>query len=429
MKGDTDERYPKKNGVEIMAGGPPCQGFSHMNRFTDGEYSQFKNSLVASYLSYADYFRPKFFILENVRNFVAYKKNLVLKLCLRALTNMGYQVTFGTLQAGRFGVPQKRCRLVIMAAAPDHELPEFPDSMHVFAPSGKSQTVTVGDRQVIVNDRHPDSAPYRTITVWDAVSDLPLPKRDIPTNEENEKVVQMHEHTAKSFYQRMLREHVTQSRQPQKRVYDHYTKPTNKLQDERYAHIPKEFGADWRDLPNIEVRRGNRTIATKLEYNFFVKGDSLRSRWKRGVCKCQEVGQKKTKSKKTKSKKKSHSKSECQFKFQSGTKLTLIPWSLSHTGDRNNNWAGCYGRNHWANHFPTTITNPNPCGKQGQVLHPEQSRIVTVRECARSQGFPDDFQFYGRTQEKHRQIGNAVPPPLARAVGLQIRNALKFRRI
>ncbi len=37
----------------MMSGGPPCQGFSLLNSFSEGEYSQFKNSLVASYLSYA----------------------------------------------------------------------------------------------------------------------------------------------------------------------------------------------------------------------------------------------------------------------------------------------------------------------------------------------------------------------------------------
>lgn len=53
-----------------------------------------QNSLVASYLSYCDYYRPKFFILENVRNFVSFKKSMVLKLTLRCLLKMGYQVSW-----------------------------------------------------------------------------------------------------------------------------------------------------------------------------------------------------------------------------------------------------------------------------------------------------------------------------------------------
>lgn len=70
----------------------------------------FQNSLVASYLSFCDYYRPRFFVLENVRNFVSYKCNMVLKLTLRVLVKMGYQCTFGILQAGNYGVPQTRRR-------------------------------------------------------------------------------------------------------------------------------------------------------------------------------------------------------------------------------------------------------------------------------------------------------------------------------
>jgi DNA (cytosine-5)-methyltransferase 1 len=63
-------------------------------------------------------------------------------------------------------------------------------------------------------------------------------------------------------------------------------------------------------------------------------------------------------------------------------------------------------------------------GKQGRVLHPEQHRVVSVRECARSQGFKDSFLFYGPTINKHRQIGNAVPPPMGTAIGFEIIKAM-----
>lgn len=143
--------------------------------------------------------------------------------------------------------------------------------------------------------------------------------------------------------------------------------------------------------------------------------------------------------------------------------MTLIPWCLPHTGNRHNHWAGLYGRLEWDGFFSTTITNPEPMGKQvmrrgfvfapwffiagcgvrpsfgcfffvifregyfpvdarciwihshsnivctffcqGRVLHPEQNRVVSVRECARSQGFPDSFRFYGNILDRHRQVG------------------------
>ncbi|XP_039184283.1 DNA (cytosine-5)-methyltransferase 1-like [Crotalus tigris] len=58
---------------------------------------------------------------------------------------------------------------------------------------------------------------------------------------------------------------------------------------------------------------------------------------------------------------------------------------------------------------------------QGRVLHPEQHRVVSVRECARSQGFPDTYRLFGNVLDKHRQVGNTVPPPLAKAIGLEIK--------
>ena len=45
------KKLPKKGQVDLLCGGPPCQGFSGMNRFNTGVYSLFKNSLISSYLS------------------------------------------------------------------------------------------------------------------------------------------------------------------------------------------------------------------------------------------------------------------------------------------------------------------------------------------------------------------------------------------
>ena len=86
-----------------------------MQKLLDGLFVKsyiiyFQNSLIASYLSYCDYYRPRFFLLENVRNFVSYKRSMVLKLALRCLIKMGYQCTFGVLQAGSYGVAQTRRR-------------------------------------------------------------------------------------------------------------------------------------------------------------------------------------------------------------------------------------------------------------------------------------------------------------------------------
>jgi DNA (cytosine-5)-methyltransferase 1 len=74
-----------------------------------------------------------------------------------------------------------------------------------------------------------------------------------------------------------------------------------------------------------------------------------------------------------------------------------------------------YGRAAWdrpANTVTAGCTNPS----KGRFVHPGQDRSFTVREAAALQGFPDDFVFCGRNQAA--QVGNAVPPPLAKALAM-----------
>ena len=94
----------------------------------------------------------------------------------------------------------------------------------------------------------------------------------------------------------------------------------------------------------------------------------------------------------------------------------LIPWSLPHSAARHNQWDGLYGRQNGYGYSPTIVTHATPIGKQGRWLHPTQPRIITVREAARIQGFPDAFVFPGQPMTRYKQIGNAVPPPLAHAL-------------
>ena len=58
-----------KGKVDLLCVGLPCQGFSILNRENKKEKFQKSNSLVSTFLSFADYYRPRFIILENVMNF------------------------------------------------------------------------------------------------------------------------------------------------------------------------------------------------------------------------------------------------------------------------------------------------------------------------------------------------------------------------
>ncbi|GLI71179.1 hypothetical protein VaNZ11_016282 [Volvox africanus] len=373
--GNLDEAtiadLPTPGSVALMMGGPPCQGYSGMNRFNKGLWSQVQNSMVMAYLSYCDFYRPRYFLLENVRNFAVYRGGEVFRLVVRTLLDLGYQVRFGILNAGHYGAPQSRKRTFIWAALPGEILPDWPAPRHVFVSAqlglkmdysgGGGGGMAPPGGYFFASGPPLPGAPLRCVTVYDAIGDLPA-----ITNEAKEDVLQ-YTGEPKSAFQRAIRGSAGSE------LRDHIVKQMNELNMERCRCIPKGVpGADWRVL--------QRVVAEDPSREFF-KGEPL------------------------------------------------VPFCLPNTADRHNGWRGLYGRLDPDGHFPTATTEPNPMGKVGQVLHPDQDRIVSVRECARSQGFPDNFRFYGNVVCRHRQVGNAVPPPLARALGQQLRLALKARRI
>ena len=389
MEGKQGTRMPDKGSVDLMVGGPPCQGFSLLNIYKEREYSKFKNSLIPTYLSFCDWYRPKFYILENVRNLVANEGGMVLKLILATLVKMGYQVGFNVLQAGHYGVAQTRRRLIVMAAAPEETLPLYPEPLYNF-PGPHFSEVDVDRRKFSTTTKRP-GAPRRALTVWDTLSDLPA----IPSGHSRPVVPYLS--GPESHLQHMFRDRSVGL------VEDHICKDVNALCLERIKHIPRGVpGADWRDLPNTVVRMEDGRQTRKLHYPYR-KEDG-----RRGVCSCCLS----TKQKMT----------FCDADDKQSE--NLIAWSLPHTADRHNHWSGVYGRVDWGGIFKTTITDPEPLGKQGQVLHPTQDRLLSVREYARSQGFSDSHKFSGTIRDRHREIGNAVPPPLGKAIGLEIRKAM-----
>ncbi len=86
-------------------------------------------------------------------------------------------------------------------------------------------------------------------------------------------------------------------------------------------------------------------------------------------------------------------------------------------------WPDVYGRLEWNGMCPT-ITGGFDSFSRGRYGHPVHDRPLTPREAARIQGFPDSFAFAGTRGDMRRQIGNAVPPPLAQALGLEIKRVL-----
>ena len=77
-----------------------------------------------------------------------------------------------------------------------------------------------------------------------------------------------------------------------------------------------------------------------------------------------------------------------------------------------------YGRLSLSGLSSTILTKCDP--HWGAYFHPTQDRVISVREAARFQSFPDRYRFLGSKSDQYKQVGNAVPPLLAKAIGKQI---------
>ncbi|KAJ2737065.1 hypothetical protein IW152_000328 [Coemansia sp. BCRC 34962] len=406
---------PQPGDVDFIYCGPPCQGFSRCNRFIKAD--DIKTSLVANALSYVDFYRPTYFLLENVRGLLSYRLGGVqvgpgkvsggiemgmLKFILRTLTTMGYQARFYLLQAGNYGLAQSRRRLFVWACKRGCRLPGVPRPITTFGKSNQTNIIFPDGTTYAPLAHFNGNAPHHAISVEDAIGDLPKyeflnPEEVYPDPEASRRpsdwpqyiavnkqrttipgdldgsctyVGQMHmAYTSppKSEFQRLRRrkEQVcvpgseNHSEELVETLYNHVSRKFNAINVERVCRVKLEPGMDHHSLPE-----------------------------------------------------------------------KLQPWCLTakeSAASRHNGWKGLYGRLDPNGCFGTALTELQPMGKSGTVLLYDQRRVLSVRECARAQGFPDTFEFLstsGHVSDMHLQVGNAVPPPLAYALSLELREAL-----
>jgi DNA (cytosine-5)-methyltransferase 1 len=196
----------KKGELDVLVGGPPCQGFSVYNH-QRGLHDE-RSGLYREYLRIVEGLNPKWVVLENVTGMTSAGGGAAVQAIVDGLTSLGYDVGHKILKAEEYGIPQERRRIVFIAnriGAPNI----WPEPTHG---PGLQPFVTVrdaiGDLPRLINGEDPGPLGYATAPV--------------------------------SAYQVMLRGNQTQ-------VENHGAPKLSKINLERMKHIPQ--GGSWRDIP------------------------------------------------------------------------------------------------------------------------------------------------------------------------------------
>jgi len=278
--------------VDVVVGGPPCQGFSTLNR---GGVGAHRNDLWRLYAQTVQKATPRYFVLENVPAFLRSDQWRVFQDALTDGILRDYGIDFGVLNAADYGASQARKRVIVVGHHKD--LPAI----------GLPKATNVG--------RHRDLADV-LVGVPHAVDRIGIPDGTVDFDGEE---------FPGAFSARDL----------------HFGRFYTQLSLDRFRAISHN-GGSRSELPN-------------------------------------------------------HLKADCWLRHSRGT------------GD-------VMGRLTWEKPS-VTIRTEFFKPEKGRYIHPEADRVITHYEAALIQGFPKGYRWVGTREEIARQIGNAVPIPLGKAIG------------
>ncbi|MBF0315195.1 MAG: DNA cytosine methyltransferase [Oligoflexia bacterium] len=106
------KKYIGDKKIHLIAGGPPCQGFSTIGK---GDPNDQKNTLFRHFIRMVEIVRPSFVLFENVTGLVAKKNQFVVDAIAQSFDQIGYKLHIRVLESQHYGVPQKRKRTLIVA--------------------------------------------------------------------------------------------------------------------------------------------------------------------------------------------------------------------------------------------------------------------------------------------------------------------------
>lgn len=332
----TKELQLLKGKVRLVAGGPPCQGFSMAGRRNESDE---RNDLINSYIKFVEYVNPDIIFFENVKGFtMEFRKNkekgiAYSALVTKKLQDLGYYVKGQLINFGDYGVPQKRTRFILVGINKNLK-------------NSSQELVNSFFNQLEKNSYNFLKAKglSQTTTLQEAISDLLKANgtKESPDTPSFQAGLYGNKNTA---YQKYMRKYVKNEIADSHRFPKHQTSTSDR----------------FKIILELSNNRRNLDLSKDIREKYMLK------------------------------------------------KHTIIPLCANSKS-------------------PTITTLPD------DYIHYCEPRILTVREYARIQSFPDTYKFQGkyttggkrRTQEvpRYTQIGNAIPPLFAEQAGIILNNMI-----
>ena len=318
--------------IDLVAGGPPCQGFSMAGKRVKDDI---RNQLVFAYIDFIEMVRPKLILFENVKGFTyAFGKSdnpdavPYSAIVVERLNKMGYDVSAQVIDFSEYGVPQRRKRFILVGV-----LENVNKKASDFVEKLKE------NRDSFLSDR----GLSKDTTIIDAISDLLMANGTVPTPDRKNFFSGVYGQ-ATSHYQKYMRQGV-ERQIPQSHSFAHHGE--DKLAC--YQRLLSEYPAKGKRIDG----KAREAWGIKQRGLFILDGKSV---------------------------------------------------------------------------APTITNMPD------DYLHYQEPRIMTVRECARIQSFPDWYEFKSkyttggdmRKKEvpRYSQVGNAIPPLFAQQAGLVLKKMI-----
>jgi len=392
---------PVESHVDVVVGGPPCQAFARVGRAKLREVAEHpeaflqdpRGNLYLRYLDYVQELKPLAVLMENVPDVLNYGGHNVAEETCELLESWGYKARYTTLNAVYYGVPEMRERMFLMAYREGLEPDQwFPNPSHwIDLPKGY-----LGSRQVALKNIKkdlfdgdpfyieppmPDPSLTPAVTAEQALSDLPV----IPSDSEQKlskgprrfDTLQRYSAIKRiNEYQRLMR--TWPGFEAGAGVYDHvirYLPRDYKIfarmqpgdqYPEAYALAERMFEERLSEIERVESKRprkgSKRYEQERAAYVPPYDPNKFPNKWR---------------------------------KMEADMPARTL---MAHLGKDS------YSHIHYSS---------------------SQARTISVREAARLQSFPDGFIYQGPMNPAFKQIGNAVPPLMAKALAEKIIGQLR----